>query len=70
MGEELYFETTITLPEVSGLSPLTIKKFETDVANTIHRIGDLNKKVNFDFVSLKGSNAPIHAQVSDLNWSL
>jgi len=65
MGEQLYFETTITLPEVSGRSPLTITKLETDVANTFHRIADLNTKVKFHSISLKGSNAPIHAQASD-----
>ncbi|KIM49587.1 hypothetical protein M413DRAFT_438772 [Hebeloma cylindrosporum] len=62
MGEQLYFETTITLPEVSGRNPLPIKNFETDVANTFHRIADLNTKVKFHSISLKGSNAPIHAQ--------
>ena len=65
MGEQLYFETIITLPEVSGSHPLTVKKLETNVANTFHRIADLNKKVKFRSISLKGSNAPIHAQASD-----
>ena len=65
MGEQLYFETIITLPEGSGHNPLTITKLETDVANTFHRIADLNTKVKFHSISLKGSNAPIHAQASD-----
>lgn len=61
----MYFETTITLPELSGRNVLAIKKLETDVADTFHRIGDLNTKVKFHSISLKGSNAPIHVLASD-----
>jgi hypothetical protein len=54
------FEITIILPELSGDSaPLTIKNFETDFGNSVHRIGDLNGKVFFDSISLRGSNGPI-----------
>ncbi|KAF8802647.1 hypothetical protein BYT27DRAFT_7172708 [Phlegmacium glaucopus] len=58
--DRLYFATKVILPEASPeSSPLLIKKFETDVANTIHRVGDLNKKVLFQSLLLKGSNARI-----------
>jgi len=54
---------TVILPELAGkISPLVIKNFETDVHNTAHRIGDLNKKVFFEFISLSGSNGPVTAK--------
>ena len=60
----LHFATKVILPELSDGSPLLIKKFETDVRNTAHRIGDLNEKVLFQSLHLKGSNGLIHAQVN------
>ncbi|KAF8959955.1 hypothetical protein BDZ97DRAFT_1835763 [Flammula alnicola] len=61
--EQMYFETTLILPEVDAhAAPLSIKGFETDAPNTLHRFGDLNTKVLFGSISLRGSNAPIHAK--------
>jgi hypothetical protein len=60
----LHFATKIIFPELSDKSPLLIKKFETDVQNTVHRLGDLNEKVVFQSLHLKGSNGPIDVQVS------
>ena len=60
----MIFGTTFILPEVeAGSAPLQIKKFETDVQNTVHRIGDLNQKILFDSLSLQGTNGPIEVQV-------
>jgi hypothetical protein len=54
------FVTTVILPEIdAGSSPIQIKKFETDVPTTVQRIGDLNQKIVFDHLSLRGSKAPI-----------
>jgi len=39
-----------------------INKFETDVVNTAHRVGDLNEKVLFQSLRLKGSNARIDVE--------
>ncbi|KAF8161489.1 hypothetical protein B0H34DRAFT_747387 [Crassisporium funariophilum] len=61
--ETLYFETTVVLPESSSsLVPLVIKKFETDVPNTLQRVHDLGKKVWFRHIFLKGTNAPIEVK--------
>jgi hypothetical protein len=60
----LHFAIKVTFPELSDGSPLLIKKFETDVHNAAHRIRDLNEKVLFQSLHLKGSNGPIHAQVN------
>ena len=58
-------EAKVILPELSPeFSPLLIKKFETDVVNTVHHVGDLNKKVLFQSLLLKGENAGIDVQVS------
>jgi len=60
----MIFETTVILPEVeAGSAPLQVKKFETDVPNTVHRIGDLNQKILFESLSLQGTNGPIDVQV-------
>lgn len=67
------FETTVILPEVEvGSAPLKIKKFETNVLNTGHRIGDLNQKIVFDSLSLLGTNGRIDVQVraAELNLRL
>ncbi|KIM36769.1 hypothetical protein M413DRAFT_13744 [Hebeloma cylindrosporum] len=59
----MVFETTVVLPEVeAGSEPLQIKKFETDVPNTVHHIGDLNQKIAFDSLSLRGTNGPIDVE--------
>jgi len=60
----MIFETTVILPEVeAGSAPLQVKKFETDVPNTVHLIGDLNQKILFESLSLQGTNGPIDVQV-------
>jgi len=67
------FETTVILPEVEvGSAPLRIKKFGTEVFNTVHRIGDLNQKILFDSLSLGGTNGAIDVQVraAELNLRL
>jgi hypothetical protein len=60
----LDFETTIILPKSKNDNePLQIKNFETDVPNIRHKIGDLRGLVDFQHISLKSSNAPIHVNV-------
>jgi hypothetical protein len=59
----LHFATKVILPELSTSdSPLLINKFETNVVNTAHRVGDLNEKVLFQSLRLKGSNARIDVE--------
>jgi hypothetical protein len=59
-GYRLNFEMTVILPELSGDSaPLIINGLETDISNSVHRIEDLNGKVFFNSISLRGSNGPI-----------
>ena len=61
----MHFTTKVILPESSLPEfPLLINKFETDVVNTAHRVGDLNEKVLFQFFLLKGSNGRIDVQVN------
>ncbi|TFK45094.1 hypothetical protein BDQ12DRAFT_642266 [Crucibulum laeve] len=60
--DQLYFEVVVSLPRTSNGKPLLINRFETDVLNTPHRIGDLSKSVIFQSIDLKGSNAPIYAK--------
>jgi hypothetical protein len=60
----LHFATKVIFPELSDKSPLLIKKFETDVHNTAHRVGDLKEKILFQSLHLKGSNGRIDVQVS------
>jgi hypothetical protein len=57
----MYFETTVTLPEGSEDSPLSINSFETDVPNTSHNVDDLSKIV-FTAIKLKATNAPVLSQ--------
>lgn len=58
----IYYEATVVLPESGKLDrPLHIENFETDVPNTVHKIGALRGIVDFTYISLKGSNAPISA---------
>ncbi len=63
----MVLETTVILPEIwDGEMPLQIKQFRADASSTTYRFGDLNKKVYFDSVILKGLNAPIEVTVSIL----
>jgi len=57
--DTLYFETLVVLPEPEGDSPLIVKKFETDVPNTVQRFADLNTKILFETLDIHGSNTPI-----------
>ena len=58
------FVTSVILPEVeAGSPPLQVKKFETDVLRTVHRVGDLNQKIVFEHLSLQGTRAPIDVLV-------
>lgn len=54
---------TITLPE-----GVTIKGLETDVPNTLQKVRCLPSKVNFDKLTLQGSNSPIIVEVSPLDF--
>lgn len=60
----MHFEIAVTLPEESN-SPISIKGFETDVPNTSQHLTDLASKIDFETLSLKGTNAPINVQVSN-----
>jgi len=63
------FVTSVILPEVdAGSSPIQIKKFETDVPTTVQRIGDLNQKIVFDHLSLRGTKSPIDVLVRAPNF--
>ncbi|KAF5321318.1 hypothetical protein D9619_002046 [Psilocybe cf. subviscida] len=53
----IYFEMTITLPEGSEDSPLSINNFETDVPNTTHAVDDLSK-ISFSAIKLAATNGP------------
>jgi hypothetical protein len=58
------FDVTVYLPKSSGTSPLHVKNFETDMPLFAHYIGALAETVNFDLLSLKTANVPIHVEVS------
>ena len=66
----MHFATKVTFPELSDESPLLIRKFETDVQDTAHRVRDLNDKVLFQSLLLKGSNGAIDVQVSFISTAL
>ena len=55
-------EITIVLPSDES-APLFVKKFETDLPNTLHRLGDLGTTVSFGSISLRATNAPIQVKV-------
>ncbi|KAF8911655.1 hypothetical protein CPB84DRAFT_1762498 [Gymnopilus junonius] len=60
---QIRYELSVVLPELSVEAlPLTIKNFETDIVNSAHFLEDLNGKVFFDSLLLKGSNGPVHAK--------
>jgi len=56
----MHFEIAVTLPEDS--SPISIKGFETDVPNISHFFTSLGSKIDFESLSLKGTNAPIYVE--------
>ncbi|TFK21953.1 hypothetical protein FA15DRAFT_57760 [Coprinopsis marcescibilis] len=58
LGQQLGFETVVVLPEGDS-SPLVVEKFQTDVPNTSHRFVVDGKKLRFEDVLIKGSNAPV-----------
>ncbi|PBK88467.1 hypothetical protein ARMGADRAFT_937255 [Armillaria gallica] len=60
-----YFDITITIPEPSSTSATNIKNFETDVPNFSQSFQDLESRVHFGKISLKGSNMPIQAESLD-----
>lgn len=63
----MHFGTTVIFPESSEDSSLVVVKgFETDVPNTAHYVKSLDSKINFDSLSLKGSNGNIYVQASGL----
>ncbi|KAG5646851.1 hypothetical protein DXG03_002228 [Asterophora parasitica] len=55
------YEATVVLPATKNRKPLHIQNFETDIPNISHQIGDLQGLVEFSYIDLKGSNAPISA---------
>ncbi|KAF5385840.1 hypothetical protein D9615_002327 [Tricholomella constricta] len=58
----LFFEATVVLPKTGNNNTLLhIESFETDVPNVSHKVGDLRGLVDFSYINLKGSNAPISA---------
>ncbi|KAI0343544.1 hypothetical protein BDW22DRAFT_1355995 [Trametopsis cervina] len=56
------FDVTIRLPKVPDSHPLHIPSFETHLPNFSHHVGDLLGHVNFDRLSLYGSNSHIYAR--------
>ncbi|KAK0459312.1 uncharacterized protein EV420DRAFT_1642284 [Desarmillaria tabescens] len=57
-----YFDITVTIPEPSSTSACNIKNFETDVQNFAQLFQDLENRVHFSQISLRGSNGPIQAE--------
>ena len=57
---------TATLPELSS-SPLVIKRFETDLQNTVLKMGDLKDKILFESLSLKATNGDVDVGVRTLS---
>ncbi|EDR07765.1 uncharacterized protein LACBIDRAFT_298291 [Laccaria bicolor S238N-H82] len=64
VDKQLYMEITIVLPSDSAdeSTPLYIKRFETDLPNTLHRLGDLAKTISFGSITLQGTNAAIQVE--------
>ncbi|KII95591.1 hypothetical protein PLICRDRAFT_129440 [Plicaturopsis crispa FD-325 SS-3] len=55
----IFFEVTVSLP-AKHHNPLRIPSFETDLPGFAHEIGDLQGIVEFDSLSLSGSNGRVH----------
>ncbi|EGO00750.1 hypothetical protein SERLA73DRAFT_178667 [Serpula lacrymans var. lacrymans S7.3] len=60
--DRVQFEVTISLPASSDDEPLRIKSFESDASLYAHEIGDLQKSVYFNAISVRTSNVPISAK--------
>ncbi len=61
----MHFLTTVTFPQPSNDSSISVKSFETDVPDTHHSVKNfLGSKIKFESISLKGSNAGIYVKVS------
>ncbi|PBK58817.1 hypothetical protein ARMSODRAFT_967407 [Armillaria solidipes] len=63
-----HFDITITIPEPSSTSASNIKNFETDVPNFSQSLQDLESRVHFGKISLKGSNMPIQAESLEFDY--
>lgn len=62
--DRVVFETTITFPEVmTGVPPIRIKGLKVDVPLAPYKFADMNKKIFFDSLVLKGSSASIEVDV-------
>ncbi|KAK0212268.1 hypothetical protein DFS33DRAFT_1280260 [Desarmillaria ectypa] len=66
--DRLYFDITVTIPEPSSSSASNIKNFETDVQNVAQLLKDLENRVHFGKISLRGSNAPIQAESLEFDY--
>ena len=59
----MFFETLITLPDGNTDSPISVKRFKTDVPNTSQYFADMAAKILFESIDVGGSNAPIEIEV-------
>jgi len=59
----MIFETLITLPDENADSPISVKKFKTDVPNTYQHFADMAAKILFESIDVVGTNAPIEIEV-------
>lgn len=61
----MVFQTTVVLPEVATRdAPLFVRGFEIDAPNFVYRFADMNEKVHFGSLVLRGSNEPVDVKVS------
>ncbi|KAK0495084.1 hypothetical protein EDD18DRAFT_1173857 [Armillaria luteobubalina] len=63
-----HFDITVTIPEPSSTSASNIKNFETDVPNFSQSLQDLEGRVHFGKISLKGSNMQIQAESLEFDY--
>ncbi|KAF8190898.1 hypothetical protein BJ912DRAFT_902997 [Pholiota molesta] len=58
--EGMVFQTTVVLPEAATHdAPLFVRGLEIDAPNFVYRFADMNEKIHFGSLELRGSNQPI-----------
>lgn len=59
----MFFDIKVHLPAGSSQNHAQISNFETYLPNFAHILGDLADSINFNHISLRGSNDRIFAKV-------